>query len=136
MQEFIETHRALLGWLGGASLVTFIGTLIVVPWLVARIPPDYFLGERGASGFTHAHPVVALSTKLLKNVLGVVFLLAGIAMLVLPGQGILTMLIGIMLLDFPGKRRLELALIRRPRVLQAVNWMRTRLDRPPLEVEG
>ena len=39
-------------------------------------------------------------------------MLVGVAMLALPGQGLLTMLVGIMLMNFPGKFRLEQALIR------------------------
>ena len=43
-----------------------------------------------------------------KNLLGVFFVLIGIAMLVLPGQGILTIIAGMMLLDFPGRHRTRL----------------------------
>lgn len=68
----------------------------------------------------------------LKNLVGVVFLLAGIAMLVLPGQGLLTVLIGISLIDFPGKHRLEARLVSQRLVLQAINAVRHRFGRPPL----
>jgi hypothetical protein len=67
-------------------------------------------------------------------VVGLVFLLAGFAMLFLPGQGILTMLIGISLMDFPGKRMLERKLVGRPAVLKTINMMRAKFDRPPLTV--
>ena len=69
-----------------------------------------------------------------KNVAGVILVVLGIAMLILPGQGILTVLVGIGLLDFPGKRRLELWLVRLPGVLKAIHWLRRRRHRPPLEV--
>ena len=75
-----------------------------------------------------------LLAKLLKNTAGVVFLTAGVAMLVLPGQGLLTILLGLMLINFPGKRRFELALIRRRPVLKSVNWIRRRAGREPLIV--
>jgi len=39
-----------------------------------------------------------------------------------------------MLLEFPGKRRLELTLIRQPLVLKAVQWLRHRAGREPLEI--
>jgi hypothetical protein len=67
-------------------------------------------------------------------VLGAVFLLAGLAMLFTPGQGLLTILMGIMLLNFPGKQRLELAIVRRPAVLKSINWVRGRAGRPPLQL--
>jgi hypothetical protein len=70
----------------------------------------------------------------LKNVVGFVVVLLGILMSIpgVPGQGILTILLGIMLLDFPGKRRLEYKLVSRPRVLQTINQLRRRFDKPPL----
>jgi hypothetical protein len=54
---------------------------------------------------------------------------------VLPGQGLLTLLLGFLLLDFPGKYALEKRLIARPRVHAAVDWLRRRARREPLEVE-
>ena len=42
--------------------------------------------------------------------------IAGIAMLFLPGQGLLTLVVGLMLVDFPGKRRRLVLADRRHRV--------------------
>ena len=135
MLDTIRNNETLLGWLFAVSAITFFGTLAIIPWLVARIPADYFVRPRDArSEFRGRHPAVALLARVLKNTAGVVFLVAGIAMLVLPGQGLLTILIGTMLIDFPGKRRFELALIRRHHVLKAVNWMRRKSGREPLVV--
>jgi len=64
-----------------------------------------------------------------KNLLGCVIIVAGIVMLVLPGQGILTILAGIMLLDFPGKYRLLRWIVARPQVLRTLNWLRRRAGR-------
>ena len=63
------------------------------------------------------------------------FLAAGMAMLVLPGQGLLTLLMGFLLLDFPGKYRLEKWLFLRRRVREGVNWLRKRAGSEPLRVE-
>ena len=52
----------------------------------------------------------------------------------IPGQGVLTILLGVMLIEFPGKRRWELWLISRPRVHSAVNTIRQRFGRPPIEI--
>ncbi len=135
MTQWIEQNRVLLGWLTAASLVMFVGTLIVVPALVVRIPADYFAhARRRPSEWARGHPAVRLVALVLKNALGLVFLLAGIAMLVLPGQGLLTMLIGLLMIDFPGKYRVERWLVMRPRVLGAMNWLRRRRGRAPLVV--
>ena len=69
-----------------------------------------------------------------KNLLGLLIILVGVAMLLLPGQGILTILIGLMLLDFPGKRRLERRLVQQPSVWRALNWMRAKAHQPALEM--
>ena len=60
-------------------------------------------------------------------------LLAGMAMLVLPGQGILTMVIGVSLLDFPGKRKLEHKLLTQAMVFQAINSIRAKCSKPPFD---
>ena len=66
-----------------------------------------------------------------KIVLGMMLLLAGIAMLVLPGQGIITILVGLSLIPFPGKRRLELFLLSRKTVRSSLNWIRIKANKDP-----
>jgi hypothetical protein len=68
----------------------------------------------------------------LRNLAGVVLLLFGVLMLVLPGQGLLTILFGLILLDAPGKRLLVNRLLMRPRVFSIVNSLRQRFGVPPL----
>ena len=65
-------------------------------------------------------------------VVGMGLIVAGVAMLFIPGQGVLTILIGIMLMNFPGKHALERWLIRRRPIFRSVNWMRAKSGRPPL----
>lgn len=111
----------------------FVGSLVVIPILVARIRSDYFVSRTPpAESRMGQHPAARIAFYAAKNLLGLVLLLAGIAMLALPGQGILTILVGLTLLNFPGKRRLELRIVRLRRVLRAINWMRARAKRPPL----
>ncbi len=117
------------------SVLLFVGSLIFVPWAIVRLPEDYFhSSQRHAAPWKHYHPLLRALALLLKNLLGLLLLATGIAMLVLPGQGVLTMLIGIMLLDFPGKYQSERWLISRPHVLRAVNWHRRRYQRPPFRM--
>lgn len=135
MLDWASENQTLLWWMGIFSVFTFVGTLIFIPILVVRIPTDYFVRSTPNPGAWPArHPVIRIIAIVSKNVLGATFVVTGLAMLVLPGQGILTILIGIMLLDFPGKRRLELWLIEWPALLRGINWIRRRVDRPPLLV--
>ena len=115
----------------------FVATLVAIPLIVVRIPADYFTRDDAAvTPWLDRHPSIRLALVLSKNLLGVVLVLAGIAMLVLPGQGILTILFGIMLLDLPWKRDVELWLVQRRGVSKAINWLRKKYDRPPLEMPG
>ncbi|MHA6965650.1 PGPGW domain-containing protein [Zobellella denitrificans] len=129
----IFSNPALIWTLGIVSLVCFIGSLLVIPWLVLRIPADYFSGEyRHRVPWAEQHPVIRWLLLILKNLLGLVLLLMGIAMLVLPGQGLLTILIALVFLNFPGKYRLERRIFMIPSVRQGVDWLRRRAGRPPL----
>jgi len=121
---------------GLLSAVMFIGTLSAIPWLVARMPVDYFVGPRRVTQPEARRPVLAFFRRLLRNTLGLVLVVAGLAMLVLPGQGILTLLLGVALIDFPGKRRLEQRLLRQRHVRKSLQWLRKRAGRDPLQFEG
>jgi hypothetical protein len=134
LYEWSHGHETVLMWLGVLSVVMFIATLMATPFIVARIPTDYFIREHKPRRHTPRSPS-RLLWLILKNVLGIMLILAGLAMLVLPGQGVLTMLIGIMLMNFPGKYELERHIIQQPTVLKALNWMRTRANRPALIVD-
>lgn len=125
MPDWLRSHQTLLEWLGILSISSLVAAVLLGPLLAARIPEDYFVAERRPPV---AHPVL----RVLKTLLGAALVVAGIAMLVLPGQGILTILLGVMLMEFPGKYRLERALVRRRLVLRVLNAMRRRAGAPPL----
>ncbi|MGA6827233.1 PGPGW domain-containing protein [Nitrospira sp. NS4] len=122
----------ILVWLTVGSLIGFIGTLIAIPFIMVRLPSDYFDTRVPRHWMKDHHPVLRLIGLIVKNAVGAIFLLAGFAMLFLPGQGILTMLIGISLLDFPRKREIEAKIVGQPTVLQALNAMRAKFEKPPL----
>jgi hypothetical protein len=135
LPEWLRMHETVLWWMGAVSMLTFVGTLIVIPLLVVRIPTDYFIRDRRHQLSMRDHlSIPRLLGLVLKNIIGLIFILAGIAMLVLPGQGVLTILLGIMLMNFPGKLALERHIVQQPTVLRAINWMRQRARRPPLRV--
>jgi hypothetical protein len=124
-RELTKPH--VLVALGVVSFFAFLATVILVPLLLVRLPADYLLRE------DHDRKRSAVVT-LLKNIAGVMLVLLGIAMLVLPGQGLLTLVFGLTLVDFPGRRRLECYLMTRPAVLKPINALRRRASRPPLKV--
>jgi hypothetical protein len=133
--EWIRSHPGVMWSLGVSSVVTFFGTLVAIPVLVVRIPADYFEGERREFwSWGGEHPVMRRGLRFLKSALGVVFIIAGLAMLVLPGQGILTIFVGLMLINFPGKYQFERWLVTRRPVSRSINWLRHRAHKPPLRV--
>ncbi|MBC7821089.1 MAG: hypothetical protein IAG10_29740 [Planctomycetaceae bacterium] len=124
----------LLGWLAVVSVIIFVGSAVALPWLLTRLPEDYFVEkDLAARPSWPRHRALYWAWRVLKNILGVVLLLAGLVMLVTPGQGILALLAGLWLLDLPGKRRWERRLVSRPKVWASINWIRQKFGQPPLQ---
>ena len=135
LMHWIQDNKVTVLILLIISMATFVGTLAAVPFLLIRLPIDYFSYEhRRREPGMKVNPVIRIVLLIVKNILGYIIIAAGIIMLVLPGQGILTILAGLMLIDFPGKFQIERRLISQPSVLQAVNWLRARAGRPHLTV--
>jgi len=109
------------------SLGMLVASLVAIPWLICRLPDDYLNPSK--PGERHG-PM----RRVLRNGLGILLLMLGALMLVLPGQGLLTILVGLTLLDFPRKRRLLLRLLTRRRVLRVMNSIRVRFHKRPLRV--
>ncbi|MBP6701205.1 MAG: hypothetical protein KA135_08140 [Halioglobus sp.] len=124
----------LLLWAGGLSLLGLATVVLGVPWVVARLPPDYFnQAHRAVWRSSGEEPWFALVLGGLKNLVGAVLVLLGVIMLVTPGQGLITLLVGLLLMNFPGKYQLERWLVGRRGVLPALNWMRRRGGHPPFD---
>ena len=130
VQQYVSTETLVA--LTVLSIVFFVGSLIAIPFILVRLPADFFDIRVPRPWMEDHHPVLRVMGHLVKNVVGAIFLFAGFLMLFLPGQGILTMLIGISMLDFPGKRKVEAKLIGQPTVLNALNGMREKFGKPPL----
>jgi len=117
-----------------ASIIGFIASLVAIPWILIRLPSDYFDLRVPRYWMKDRHPILRIIGLIVKNIAGFVFLIAGFLMLFLPGQGLLTMLIGISLLDFPNKRKLEARIIGKPALLNIINKMRHKFNKPPLQL--
>lgn len=129
--EWLANHQTLMWAAAGLSLGSLLVAAAALPFFVVRLPVDYFVDPR--SHFVpHRHPYLALAARVVRNLVGVLLVIAGLAMLVLPGQGLLTLVVGLTLVEFPGKFQLERALVRRGPILRILNWMRARRGVPPL----
>jgi hypothetical protein len=132
--DFLSTWQEPLLWASGLSLLAAIATIVAIPWVVTRLPQDYFACEdRHAWRDSSGKPVLVLIVGVIKNLLGLLLILAGLIMLVTPGQGVLTLLIGLLLMNFPGKYRVERWLVSQPGVLRGLNWLREKRGHEPFD---
>jgi hypothetical protein len=132
--DWAKANDTLLWWSFAVSLALLVLSPLAVAWVVVKLPTDYFSTKkrrraRWTKRYAGPRPAIAIA----KNVLGIVLALAGLVMLVVPGQGLLTLVAGLMLVDFPGKYRLERWLATRPPVWRSINWLRKRAHRESLE---
>lgn len=134
IRAFVDGHQTLLTWLAVGSGIMLLVSILTLPVLAVLLPTDLpqRLDPDRKRVPSRQHPVVWWTLRILKNLVGVLLLVAGLAMLVLPGQGLITLAFSLVLLDLPGKRRLEARILRSPRVLNPVNRLRRRFNRPPL----
>lgn len=136
MSTWLAQYQTHLTWLAAISALTFVISLATLPWLVARIPADYFCHKkRHPSQLKQRHPVLRLTLLILKNTMGWILLCGGFVMLFIPGQGVLTMAVGLMLMDYPGKFALERKIAGNEQVLKTINWLRSKAQAEPLIID-
>ncbi|MFZ5492751.1 MAG: PGPGW domain-containing protein [Pseudomonadota bacterium] len=123
-----------LAWATPVSLLTLVVTVLLLPVLVARLPQDYFFREHRPPRPHTGHWLLRYALLVIKNLLGAVLLVAGLAMMLLPGPGVVTVLASFALLNLPGKYHLERWLVSRPQVRAAITLMRERAGQPPLRL--
>jgi len=118
----VDLTTALLA-ASAASVALAVVSAALVPALLARLPDDHFLLPPAP----RRHPIA-------RNLAGAVLVLAGVVMLFVPGQGVLTILAGLCLLDFPGRHAAILRILRQRTVQRAVTVLRGRRGQPPLRL--
>lgn len=109
------------------SVVTLIGSTLLLPHLILKIPPDYFVNHRPLV----KRDATALFKTLLRNSVGCFLLCIGILLLFLPGQGILTIIASLFICDFPGKRKTLRRLIHTLKLEAPLNRFRIKHGRAP-----
>ena len=119
-------------WIAILSALTAIFTFVGFTAFIISLPPDYF--RHKTQIYRIKNPMARIPLRILKNIVGVVALIAGLVMTITPGQGLLAILVGVILCNFPGKRKLERKLIARPLMLKTLNKIRSRFNRPPIEL--
>jgi uncharacterized membrane protein SpoIIM required for sporulation len=132
--DWLSDYETILWWAAAISIALLVLTPLLVAYVVVQLPKDYFNPKRRQrAGWPQKYPALQPLVVVAKNVLGSLLAIAGIVMLVVPGQGLLTLVVGLMLINFPGKYRLERWLATRPQVWRSINWLRKRFGREQLE---
>lgn len=119
MLDWLKEHPGLV-ISGGLSVVLFVVGILVLPGVIARLPKDFF------SRKDHNPP-------LWLNIVGWVLIVAGVAMMILPGPGAVAVLAGVVLADFPGKRRFLRWFLAQGSILKQLNRIRKKRGEPPLQ---
>lgn len=127
MLDWIQEHRVSLMWGAGLSVAFMAAMMVIGPMVIVRLPADYLKEDRRKSG--------GKAWRIGRNVLGWILIAGGLAMLALPGPGVLVLLVGIGLADFPGKQRVLRWILSRGKILQSMNRLRARHGKEPLQVD-
>ena len=123
----MEVPRWLEVTLIAVSIAMFVGSLVAIPWLIRRLPPDHF-----------ARPPQprSLKSKIVRNVAGGILVAAGIAMLVLPGQGLIAILFGLSIMDLKIKDVIIRKALCQKKIQEGVQKIRSKAGKPPLTIPG
>ena len=141
MFEFLSNFLSGLTWqkvvVGALIFVgSFFVNLAIVSFILVKLPADHFSKSRKTKFWAGPRPAIHAAKVIGKNIGGVLLVALGIVLSLpgVPGQGLLTVLLGLMLLDFPGRHRLEQKLLSKPSIVNSINGLRKRFDKPPLEL--
>jgi len=124
IETIIDLCTEYAGWLqliAVSSLIMLAISLALLPYLVARLPVDHFCQQSRLQ-----HPITSQQAllRILRNLLGLILLFAGLLMLLLPGQGLLTLVLALLLLDYPQKKKIERSLLQQKTIFNGLNWLR------------
>lgn len=157
LEEYYNNLATYLSHTLGSNFIflTFLITsvvsivyFIVLSYLITKLDTRYFIRQNNLLnnvGTNRLPSHNADKTKPVKSIysgfnfivgttkilLGIFLLVCGLAMLVLPGQGLITILIGLSLIPFPGKHKLEQYLLARKSVRSSLNWIRLKAHKEP-----
>ncbi len=134
ISKAISEYSDWLPYLALGSIIFLVLSILLTPKMIALIPSDYFTQSRRNSK-SKSFSVFRLGLFFIKNTIGALLMVSGILMLVLPGQGLLTIFASLLLLDFPGKYKFERYLIKKPAILNSLNWIRRKQNVVELSID-
>lgn len=106
------------------ALFVAVGTAALFRFVLTA-DEDFFIRLREKK----SEPVHAGLLFFVRNAVGAVLLAAGVLMLFLPGQGILTILLSLFFLEFPGRRRVIFRILDSRRTQAGLNGIRKKFGK-------
>lgn len=132
MADWISKETLL--WVSTASGIGLLIIAIVIPWLIVKMPVDYFSHPKRYNRLDRKPAMVRIPLRILKNILAIVLLVLGGIMFLTPASGLFPILLGVVLADFPGKHKLERWILCRDSIRNSMNWLRRKFRRKPVEM--
>lgn len=130
---FLSSPRILkfAGAVSAAALLLIAAATVLLLRFALTADEDFFLRLRQKE----EEPIRLNALFFLRNLFGVLLLVAGILMLFLPGQGILTILLSFFFLEFPGRHKLVKRFLDNDRTQTTLNGVRKKLGKKPFRFQ-
>ncbi|MBU2924791.1 PGPGW domain-containing protein [Colwellia sp. 1_MG-2023] len=121
-----------------ATTFASIAYFMAITYIITQMDSQYFIRKEFPNDIANKKKQLTSMSRsityvisLAKVMIGIVLIVSGLVMLVLPGQGIITLLIGLSLVPLPGKNKIEKNLLARKSVQHSLNWIRVKANKAP-----
>ena len=132
MEQWISKETLL--WVSSISGVGLLVFLIVTPWLIVRMPDDFFSKPQRYNWLDRKPAMIRIPIRILKNLLAVTLLILGVVMFLTPASGLFPILLGVVLADVPGKSKLQRWILCKKTIRKSMNWLRRKFHRKPVQL--
>jgi hypothetical protein len=132
MGEWVSKETLI--WVSTFSGVGLVAAAIVIPWLIVRMPEDFFSHPQRYNWLGRKPASVRIPIRILKNLLAIALVIVGIVMFLTPASGLFPILLGVVLADVPGKLKLQRWILCRKTVRKSMNWLRGKFQRRPVQM--
>src|SRR5262249_18395567 len=132
MEQWISKDTLI--WVSTFSGVGLLVMAIITPWLIVRMPEDYFSHPQRYNWLRRKPASVRIPLRILKNLLAIVLVIVGVVMFLTPASGLFPILLGVVLADVPGKLKLQRWILCRKTIRKSMNWLRRKYHRKPVQV--
>jgi hypothetical protein len=132
MGEWVSKETLI--WVSTFSGVGLVAAAIVIPWLIVRMPEDFFSHPQRYNWLGRKPASVRIPIRILKNLLAIALVIVGIVLFLTPASGLFPILLGVVLADVPGKLKLQRWILCRKTVRKSMNWLRGKFQRRPVQM--